>query len=67
VEIPLFARMVKLQADPMSTGVGPLGRLLGDELGTSLGAFSPSPVGDRLGDELAVTVGDALGPLGEPL
>jgi hypothetical protein len=45
---------------------------LGDELGTSLGAFSPSDVGERLGDELGVRLGVLLGGddgllLGEPL
>jgi hypothetical protein len=29
---------------------GPSGLLVGDELGSSLGAFSPSTVGDRLGE-----------------
>jgi hypothetical protein len=57
VAIPLFARMVKMQADPRSTGAGPL---LGEELGTSLGAFSPSTVGDRLGEELSKLLGDTL-------
>jgi hypothetical protein len=72
VAIPLFARIVKLQAAPRSIGEGPVGLLLGEELGTSLGAFSPSTVGDRLGKELGMLLGEPLGivdgtPLGEPL
>jgi hypothetical protein len=33
----------------------------GDELGTSLGAFSPSEVGERLGLDLGELLGDPLG------
>jgi hypothetical protein len=43
---------------------------LGDELGSSLGAFSPSTVGDRLGEELGMLLeplGVVDGTLGRPL
>ncbi len=63
LEIPLFERMTKLQADPRSIGVDPLRLLLGFELGSSLGATSPSTVGDRLREELGELLGDLLGDL----
>jgi hypothetical protein len=37
VEMPLFARMAKLQADTRSTGVGELGLDAGQELGSGTG------------------------------
>jgi hypothetical protein len=59
VEIPLFARMVKLQADPRSIGEGPLGPLLGDELVT----LARTTVGKLVGLDIGTLDGPPAGAL----